>query len=93
MVEVIWVTCQCNMRTLELTKNVLRHHGVMASALCHHVLNHSVPLTVHEAALRKITVLEASINSTISKNHSLINKFKDLGRKASATEERINSYG
>ena len=81
MAEVIWATGQCNMRMLELTNDGFRHHGVMSSALNHHRFNHRVPLTVHKAAFKRITILDASIKSTNSDSHSLLDKFKDLEKK------------
>ena len=81
------------MRMLELTNDGFRHHGVMSSALNHHLFNHRVPLTVHEAALRRITALEGSIKSTTSESHSLSNKFKDLEKKVAAMGQRVNNRG
>ena len=93
MAEVIWATGQCNMRMLELINDGFRHHGVMSSALNHHLFNHRVPLTVHEAALKRISALESSIKSTTSENHSLVNKFKDLEKRVSSMSQKLNSRG
>ena len=80
------------MRILELTHDGFRYHGLISSALNHNLFNHRV-LTVHEVALKRITVLEAIIKSTPSESHSLINKFKDLEKKVSSMGKKINSCG
>ena len=48
---------------------------------------------MHEAALKRITALEATIKTTTSEHHSLLNKFKDLDRKVSSMSQKHNNRG
>ena len=91
MAEVIWATGQCNMRMQELTEVGFKHHGVMSSALNHHLFNHRVPLTVHEVAVKRITLLEQQIKVTTSENHALVNKFKDMEKRMTALGQKVGS--
>ena len=91
LAEVIWATGQCNMRMQELTQDGFRHHGVMSSALNHHLFNHRVPLTVHEAAVKRISTLEVQVKTTASENHSLLNKFKELEKKVAAMGHKVGN--
>ena len=79
------------MRMQELTQDGFRHHGVMSSALNHHLFNHRVPLTVHEAAVKRISTLEAQVKTTASENHSLLNKFKELEKKVAAMGHKVGN--
>ena len=91
MTEIIWTMGQCDMRMKELMEVGFRHHGVMSSVLNHHLLNHRVPLSVHETAVKRITVMEVQLKLMTSENHGLVNKFKDLEKKMVALSQKVHS--
>ena len=90
MAEVIWTTGQCNMMMQELTQDGFRHHGVIFSALNHHVFNHMVPLSVHEVALKRIITLEDQVKLVQRESHSVVNKFKDMDKRMTAIGQKVN---
>ena len=75
----------------ELMEVGFRHHGVMSSALNHHLFNHRVPLSVHETAVKRIAAVEVQVKLMTSENHGLVNKFKDLENKLVALSQSVRS--
>ena len=63
MAGIIWSTGKCNMMMQELTQDGFMHHRLMFSALNHHLFNHMVPLSVREAALKRIVTLEGQVKT------------------------------
>ena len=65
----------------------------MSSALNHHLFNHRVPLTVHEAAVKRIATLEQQVKTVVSENHGLVNKFKDMDKRMTALSQKLGTKG
>ena len=74
----------------ELTQDEFRHHGVVSSALNHHLFNHMVLISVHEATLKRIEMLESQVKTVQSENHSLVNHYKDTDKRITAVGQNVN---
>ena len=81
------------MRMLNLIEVGFKYHVVMLSALNHYLFNHRVPLTVHEAAVKRIATLEKQIKTTVNENQSLVNKFKDMEKRMNVLSQKVGSKG